>query len=177
MGARTLVTFEQFEQFHDDGMKHELIEGEHIALPPAKLRHLEIQDRLVESLRPWVKARRLGKVHSEAGFKLSARSWIQPDVSFVRNAQIEATGKSDYYQGAPAIAIEIASESNTAAQLDQKMKLYFANGAEEVWHVFPRTKSIRVHAPDGTSRTVASGDLQSSVLPGWAVAVDSLFEA
>ena len=32
MGARTLVTFEQFEKFPDDGMKHELVKGEHIVV-------------------------------------------------------------------------------------------------------------------------------------------------
>lgn len=44
MSARTLLTFEQFEQFHDDGLKHELLSGEHIVLPPPKTRHTRIQE-------------------------------------------------------------------------------------------------------------------------------------
>src|ERR1700693_4219019 len=54
MSARTLVTFEQFEQFPDDGMKHELLKGEHIVVPPAKFRHSNIQHKLHDLLRPYV---------------------------------------------------------------------------------------------------------------------------
>ena len=54
-------------------------------------------------------------------------------------------------EGAPALAIEVASESNTAAQLDLKMELYFAHGAEEVWIVYP-TNPARPRAFPGWSQ-------------------------
>jgi hypothetical protein len=45
-------------------------------------------------------------------------------------------------QGTPGRRHEAASKSpskaNTAAQLDLKMELYFAHGAEEVWIVYPK---------------------------------------
>jgi len=63
MGARTLVTFEQFEQFPDDGMKHELVKGEHIVVPPPKSRHTRIQQKIQDVLRPFVREHRLGEVH------------------------------------------------------------------------------------------------------------------
>jgi len=69
MGARTLVTFEQFEQFPDDGMKHELLQGEHIVVPPPKSRHTRIQQKIQDVLRPFVREHRLGEVHIEAGFR------------------------------------------------------------------------------------------------------------
>jgi hypothetical protein len=56
MSTRTLVTFEQFAQFHDDGMKHELLQGEHIVVPPAKSRHTRIQQKLQDVLRPYVRS-------------------------------------------------------------------------------------------------------------------------
>lgn len=177
MSARTLQTFEQFEQYHDDGKKHELLKGEHIVVPPPKFRHTRIQQKIQDALRPYVRDRGLGEVHIEAGFKLSANSWLQPDLSVVRTAQLDASRNADYLEGGPAIAIEVASESNTAAQLDMKMELYFAHGSEEVWVVYPTTRRICVHRPDGASRTLeANTELRSDVLPGWSVAVDSLFE-
>jgi Uma2 family endonuclease len=176
MGTRTLETFEQFEQFHDDGMKHELLEGEHIVLPPPKLRHARIQHKLLHHLWAYVQKHQLGDVQMEVAFRLTTNSCLQPDVSFVRTAQIQTADPDAYYQGAPAIAIEVASDSNTITQLDVKMELYFAHGSEEVWVVYPKTRRIRVHAPDGTSRTVASGEMRSDVLPGWSIAVDSIFE-
>jgi len=70
----------------------------------------------------------LGEVYIEAGFKLSPSTWLQPDVSFIRTAQLERTDLDGYCEGAPTIAIELASDSKTAAQLDRKIEQYFARG-------------------------------------------------
>jgi Uma2 family endonuclease len=175
MSTRTLQTFEQFEQFQDDGMKHELLKGEHIALPPAKSLHSDVQHRLMHFLWPYVNQHRLGDVRIETGFKLSSDTWVQPDVSFLRAAQIQAVQPRGYFEGAPAIAIEVVSESNRAAQLDLKTGLYLAHGSEEVWVVYPETSEVCVHYPDGHSKTFAGGDLRSDLFPGWSIPVDSLF--
>ncbi len=176
MGARTLLSFEQFERFPDDGMKHELLQGEHIILPPPKLRHTKVQQKLSDALRPYVHEHKLGEINIEAGFKLSSDTWLQPDVAFVRTEQIQRADPDAYYDGAPAIAIEVASDSNTAAQLDLKMEQYFAHGSEEVWVVYPATRKISVHYPDGHSQTF-TGELRSELLPTWSLAVSSLFQA
>lgn len=175
MSARTLLTFEQFEQFPDDGMKHELLQGEHIILPPPKLRHSNLQHKLLRALQPYVDQHQLGDVRIEAGFKLSKDTWLQPDVSFIRTAQLTSADPDGYLEGSPAIAIEVASESNTAAQLDQKLGLYFAHGAEEVWVVYPKTRRVRAYYPDGRSQTFAHGDIRTDSLPGWSTPVESLF--
>jgi len=176
MGARTLVTFEQFEQFPDDGMKHELVKGEHIVVPPAKSRHTRIQQRIQDALRPFVLEHRLGEVHIEAGFRLTSDTWLQPDVSFLTAAQIQSSDPSGYYQGAPAIAIEVASDSNTAAQLGVKSALYFANGSRLVWVVYPNAKRVVVNLGDGGVRTIPGGELRSDLLPGWSAPVEAIFE-
>src|SRR5260370_1064894 len=176
MSARTLVTFEQFEQFHDDGMKHELLKGEHIVVPPPKLRHSNVQQKLSDLLRPYVQQNGLGDVRIENGFKLSSDTWVQPDVSFIRTVQIKAADPDGYLEGAPALAVEVVSESNTGDQLDLKIDEYFTHGAEEVWVAYPKTKKIRAHYPDGASRTFAGCELRSDLFPGWSIAVDSLFE-
>jgi Uma2 family endonuclease len=176
MATRTLLTFNQFERYQDDGLKHELLEGEHISMPPPKRPHTRVQQNLQDALRLYVREHHLGGVHIEAGFKLSSWTWLQPDVSFVQTAQIERGDPSQYYEGAPALAIEVASESNTAAQLDLKMELYFAHGAEEVWVVFPQTRRVRAHFPDGHSETLAT-ELRSALFPGWSAPVSAIFPA
>jgi Uma2 family endonuclease len=175
MSTRTLQTFEQFEQFQDDGMKHELLKGEHIVLPPAKSRHSSIQHNLLHLLRPYVKQHQLGDVRIETGFKLSSDTWLQPDVSFLRSTQIQAADPDGYFEGSPAIAIEVVSDSNTPAKLNLKMEQYFAHGSEEVWIVYPETRNVRMNYQDGSSKTVAEGDLQSDLFPGWSIPVESLF--
>src|SRR5258708_5915845 len=54
-------------------------------------------------------------------------------------SQIHTTDPDGYYEGAPALAIEVASDSNTAAQLDLKIEQYFSHGSDEVWIVYPQT--------------------------------------
>jgi Uma2 family endonuclease len=174
MGATTLLTFEDFEKYQDDGLKHELLEGEHITMPPPKRPHTRVQQNLQDALRPYVREHQLGEVHLEAGFKLSSRTWLQPDVSFVRSEQMQRGDPNEYFEGAPALAIEVASDSNTAAQLDLKMELYFAHGAEEVWVVFPQTRRVRAHFSDGHSETLAT-DLHSALFPGWSAPVAVIF--
>ena len=172
----TPVSFEDFEKYEDDGRKHELVHGEHIVLPPPKFKHSRIQHTLLELLGAYVRQHRLGTVMMEVGFRLSSNTWLQPDVSFVRTSQAATVGADGYLHGSPALAIEVASESNTAGQLDVKMELYFAHGAEEVWIVFPQTRRVRAHFPDGHSETLAD-TLHSALFPGWSASVADLFAA
>jgi len=174
MSVGALLSFEQFEKYQDDGQKHELMKGEHIVLPPPKSRHSNVQHMLLRLLQPYVDEHKLGDVRIEAGFKLAADTWLQPDVSFLRAEQLRRTSGDGYFEGAPALAIEVASESNTAAQLDLKMELYFAHGAEEIWIIYPQTPRVRAFFPDGHSETLANG-LKSDLFPGWSAPLSAIF--
>ena len=144
MGATTLLTLEEFEQLPSEPGKMELLDGELIRLLPGKLKHTKIIHRLQKILEPIVKkaspAARLGTVWIEAGYKFGKKAWLQPDVSISHRDQ----PSGDYFEGAPALAIEVISESNTAEQMDRKVKMYLSNGAAEVWVVYPKTACIWV---------------------------------
>jgi Uma2 family endonuclease len=176
MATGKLLTFEQFEQYQDDGMQHQLLQGEHVMTPPATFRQSSIRQNLHDALWPFVRDHQLGEVYVSAGFKLPDDTFLRPDASFIRKSQIDRTDPDGYLEGAPALAIEVASESNTAAQLDLKMELYFAHGAEEVWVVYPQTRRVRAHFPDGHSETLATG-LQSALFPGWSAPLSGIFTA
>jgi Uma2 family endonuclease len=81
---------------------------------------------------------------------------------------------NEYYENAPALAIEVASDSDTASQLDLKIELYFAHGAEEIWIVYPKTRRVRAHFPDGHSETL-SPELRSALFPAWSAAPSAIF--
>ncbi len=170
MATRTLLTFEQFEQYEDDGMIHELIQGEHVVTPPANILRSLVRHNVHDALRPYVREHQLGEFYIAAGFKLSSDTFLKTDASFIRAAQIARTKPDGYFEGAPALAIEVASET----QLGLKMELYFAHGAEEVWVVFPQTRRVRAHFPDGPSETLAT-ELPSALFPGWSAPVAAIF--
>jgi Uma2 family endonuclease len=167
-----LLTFDEFERLPDKPGKRELLEGELIELPSAELRHNPISERIFLRLHGAVidahsrgEAADLGKVHHEMGYKLPNDGYVQPDVSVTHAAQEQ--GK--YYGGAPAIAIEIVSPSNTAEMMETKVELYFRYGAREVWRVFPKARHIVVHI-GLTSRTIREDEtLTTPLLAGLAL--------
>jgi Uma2 family endonuclease len=174
MAVGTSLTFEDFEKYQDDGMKHELLQGEHVVTSPATMGQSRIRQNVHDALWLYVRDRQLGEVYVSAGFKLPVDTFLKPDASFIRKSQIERTDPDGYLEGAPALAIEVASESNRAAQLDLKMELYFAHGAEEIWIVYPKTRRIRAHFPDGHSETLAT-ELRSALFPDWSAPLSAIF--
>jgi len=53
--------------------------------------------------------------------------------------------RGDYLESAPALAVEVISASNTAEQMDRKVKTYLTNGGVEVGLVYPKTRSVWVY--------------------------------
>lgn len=173
------LTFDEFERLpiHEQPGKRELLDGELTELPPADLEHADFSEEIFFQLRQALaaahlrgEATELGKVHHEAGYKLSGSAYVQPDVSVTRAGQAHAK----YLHDAPAIAIEVISPSNTAEQMEKKVGLYFRYGAREVWHVYRNPVHIVVHLPDRTSRTVLEGSLTTALLPSFELGLADL---
>ena len=175
--ATKLLTFDEFERLPDQPGKRELLEGELIELPPAELQHnrdahriYKILDAAVITAHARGEAKELGEVYHEMGYKLSSNAYVQPDVSVTHGAQAE--GK--YFGGAPAIAIEVVSPSNTAQEMEAKVALYFKNGAREVWRFYRKTRHVVIHL-GSTSRALTEDEsLTTPLLPGVAIPVREL---
>jgi Uma2 family endonuclease len=174
-----LLSWEAFEQLPDDGMHHEVIEGELITLPPPKSGHTVVAKRFYTAL---VAIERMARcsAFTEAGYKLSddPPTWIQPDVSFIREQRAQATDPEGYFLGAPELAVEVVSPSESASDVDRKVDLMLAHGSQAVWVAFPRTKKVQVYLADGTSFSRGmNGKLSlSDLVPGWELPVATLFE-
>lgn len=132
------ITIEEFENYPEfDGIQ-ELLDAVVVEMPPPKLRHSEIVQAIEAIL-----LRRLARkrVWVKAGF-LIRRNCPQPDVAVTHLDQGTERG---WFRGAPLLAIEVASKGNTPDELEFKKNLYLANGAEGVWIVYDKTRSIVVH--------------------------------
>jgi Uma2 family endonuclease len=170
----TLLSFEEFERLPDEPGKVELLDGELIQSPPAKRKHSELVRRIDVRLMPAVEnaevSARLGPAYSHMGYKFSSRVWLQPDVSIPYR---DHPG-GDYFESAPALAVEVISESNTAAQMARKVKTYLTNGGAEVWLVYPDTRCVWVYH-EGHAEEF-QGVLRSSLLPGLELDLTQLFD-
>ena len=169
----TLLTFEEFENLPDEPGKSELLDGELIQLPPAEIDHMDISLLLYDTLRPIVQeagpAAGLGKVYHETGYQLGPRAWLVPDVSITHANQ----ARTKYLQGAPALALEVISPSNSAEQVDRKIEKYLANGAREVWVFYPKTRRVQVHRKGQIQEF--RGELRSELIPGLRIDLEPLF--
>lgn len=175
-----LLTFEEFEHLPDEPGKLELLEGELIRMPPAKRKHMDTAHRLFRLLDGLVEALRhrrpelgLGAIYIEMGYRMGSDpgSWLQPDVSITHAGQ---TG-DDYYGGAPLVAIEVASESQSAAHLEAKAEMYLSHGAREVWLVFPKTRKVWTCRAGASTIEVLASAIRSDVLPGVEIRFEDIF--
>jgi Uma2 family endonuclease len=173
------LTFEEFERLPEQAEpgKRELLDGEVIELPPADREHGKFSEHIFIRLREAVaaahirgEAAELGEVHIEMGYKLPGSAYLQPDVSITHASR--AYGK--YLHDAPAIAIEVISESNTAREMAKKLTMYFRHGGREVRRAYRDPVHIVVHLSDGTSRTVRQGSVNTPLLPGFELRLADL---
>lgn len=70
------------------------------------------------------------------------------DVAWASDAFIERFGYDTPYSQAPEICVEIMSSSNSRAEMEEKVQLYIAKGAREVW-VVDENGAIAYFSPDG----------------------------
>jgi Uma2 family endonuclease len=165
----TLLSFEEFERLPDEPGKDELLNGEWFHLPPAFLHHMVIVHRLHALLSQLVSLER--RVFMETGYKIGSTNWVVPDVSVTHPDQPHGR----YLEGAPELAVEVISESNTARQIDLKRKLYLQHGAVEVWVFYPDTESVWLYRPDYAQEF--AGELRSDLFPGVRIDLGKLFAA
>jgi Uma2 family endonuclease len=171
MGTTTLLSFEEFERLPDEPGKDELLDGEWFHLPPAFISHMDIAHRvfaLLSSMAHMLDAR-FGQVYLETGYKVGSRNWVVPDVSITRRDH----PREKYLEGAPALAVEVISESNTARQIERKRRLYLDNGTVEVWVIYPETASVWIYG-SGRSQDF-TGELRSEIIPGLRIDLNDLF--
>jgi Uma2 family endonuclease len=175
MATKTLMTVGDLERLPDDGMRYELTEGKLITMPPPKPRHVIVSHNLYDSLSAATRERGLGRVFVEMPYLLSRdqHTLRVPDVSFLRSERARELRDDEYLDGAPDLAVEVVSPSETAVDLDEKIRQYLAGGAAIVWAVYPKTRTVHVYKADGTIQVVSEDGLLEApdLLPGWSVRV------
>jgi Uma2 family endonuclease len=175
------ITANDLLRMPDDGFRYELVKGELRKMAPAGHTHGRIAARLTWQLAQYVEAHKLGAVYAaETGFLLSSHpdTVRAPNVAFVSRARIETAGDVEgYWPGAPDLAIEVVSPSDTYVKVEEKVIEWLEAGTRMVLVVNPRNRTVTVHRAltDITmlteQDTLAGGD----ILPGWSIKVDTLF--
>jgi len=109
----------------DDSVRTELDEGELITMPFCSLEHGHCAGNITYLLN-YAKKQRFGRVYAgRTGFRLSDYTVRAPDAAFVRQERVESVHRRGFGNGAPDLAIEVFSPSDSVRQLMRKVKQYF----------------------------------------------------
>lgn len=169
-----LVTADEMLTLSGDDLLHELVRGEHYVNPPPGAQHGKIGITIIGLLLRHIGDGRPGEVFGpDTGFLLSRDpdTVRAPDVSFVRRERIPPGGVPvGYLEGAPDLAVEVLSPSDTMIEVDEKIGEYLATGARQVWIVNPKRRTVTVHSPGAQPRVLVDGDRLDAydAVPGFA---------
>jgi Uma2 family endonuclease len=175
--AARRLTEDEFLRLPDDGRKYELVDGE-LKEVPAGYQHDVLVAFLITLLMPFARGRGF-LAASSAGFRMTAGNVRSPDVSFARKERLPGGQPTKGFADlAPDLCIEIISPSEERADMERKVREYFASGAFQVWHLFPDARRVIVfRAPEDSATLEADDEITGGdILPGFACRVADLFE-
>lgn len=176
-------TEEELQALPDDGFIHEVVNGELVMSPKNNFQHESICSRLQYALQSYNRQHRLGVVlGSSAGFWMFNRNCRAPDLSFIPKARLQSLHfkptSRRFFPGAPDLAVEILSPSNTRGEIDARLKDFFASGTQIVWIIKPDEECVEV-CRSLTQRTLIGpgGMLDGEpLLPGFHYPIADLFK-
>jgi len=180
--ASQLLTADDLWNLSDRRGRYELVRGELRAMTPAGFDHGAVTSNLAGPLTVHVKAHQLGiVVAAETGFIISRDpdTVRAPDIGFIRRERLPEEGRPlKFWPGAPDLAVETISPSDTVFEVDEKVDEWLGAGAEAVWVLNPRQKSVRIHRADRTVQVLSSADFLDGeqLVPGFRIAVSEIFD-
>jgi Uma2 family endonuclease len=176
-----LVTADELLRMPDDGVRRELIRGELREMSPAGARHGRIGAEILARLGTYVGERRLGEVfNADTGFLLASGpdTVRAPDVGFVSRERADRVGDvEEFWPGAPDLAIEVISPSDSFAEVDEKVAEYLDAGCRMVVVVNPRRRAATVYRSRSDIVLLTENDVLDGgeVVPGWSLPLREVF--
>ncbi len=166
----------------DDGFRHELVRGELRTMPYRGFLEGQVSASIAASLGIYVKTNRLGTAYAGGtGFLLeSDPDHVRaPAVAFVRRERAESVVDRDiYFPGAPDIAVEVISPSDSYTEVEEKVADWLDAGTLAVIVVDPRRRTAKVHRSPTEVVVLKEEDVLAveDVVPGWRMTVKDIFE-
>lgn len=180
---RRKLTYDDYVLIPEDGLRHEILDGEHYVTPAPTPRHQGIAGILHLALGSFIREHRLGRLFfAPLDILLSEHDIAQPDLVFISNERASILGEKNV-QGAPDLVVEVLSDSTRRTDETVKRAIYERSGALEYWLVDPKRQTVQVFRRSGEgfgfARTLSAeaGDvLTSALFPGFELAVGEIFE-
>ena len=180
------MTTEEMDALPDNGMERELVRGE-LREEPMTQRdqwHSSIEAQIAMLLRIWLRGRPKprGRVASgEVGTRLlrNPDTTVGIDVAYFSADVLANTPASAvYFEGAPSLAVETLSPSDTQKRINEKLDLYEEAGVPLIWLVDPVQQTILAYRAAERPALFAVGQEIDAEphLPGFRVPIADIFD-
>lgn len=176
-----LMTADELLALPRGEFRYELVNGELKKMSPAGQKHGRITVRLTEPLAKHVRDHQLGQVYAaETGFKLKSDpdTVRAADIAFVRRERLEVLGETEsYWPGAPDLAVEVNSPSDTVREVEKKVIEWLEFGSRLVWVVSSKLHTVTVYRSltDIVALTEKDTLDGGDVVPGFQIAIAEIF--
>src|SRR5882757_5633530 len=122
--ASTKWTYEDLLLLPEDGLRHEIIDGEHYVNASPITRHQRISMRLIAEFVFYFREHPVGELfHAPFDVVFSQSDVVEPDLIFISNERREILTAKNIH-GSPDLLVEILSDSNRKYDQVTKRALY-----------------------------------------------------
>ncbi len=146
------LTWDDLQQFHDDGYRRELVHGQLLVTPSPTMGHQNVVFRLGLLLGNAC-PHELKVLPAPCDWKLSSETVFEPDLLVIDRADFHPTA---VFTGTPRLVAEVLSPPTRDTDLTLKRLEYEQAGVPAYWLVDPDEPCLTVlHLVDETYREVA----------------------
>ena len=179
------LTYDDFVRFPDDGLRHELIDGEHYVTPSPNTKHQQVSLSLCLLVGTWLEHHPIGRLfYAPFDVVFTRFDVVEPDLLYLSNERAADVLTSANVQGVPELVVEIGSPGTRRRDETIKRRLYERAGVSEYWVVDPDLDVVRIYRRDvdGFGRAIELmaevGDvLTTPLLPGLEMALTRIFRS
>jgi Uma2 family endonuclease len=181
---RRKLTYEDYLLFPEDGLRHEILDGEHYVTSAPSRWHQAASRNLTYFFAGFLRRNLLGSIFT-APFEvvLSEHDIVQPDLLFISKERLGILTEKNV-QGAPDLIIEILSDTTQRRDKTLKRDIYERFGVLEYWLVDPQRQTVRVFRSSDAGfvaaldlSAAAADVLATPLLPGLEIPVAEIFES
>ena len=180
---RVRMTYRDLLKLPDDGLRHELIDGEHFVTPSPVSRHQIVLGNLYRIIAPHVHACGCGvALFAPFDVVFSQYDVVEPDLVYFSMERYHEVVTEKNAQGLPNLAVEILSPTTRRRDEVLKRRLYERMAVEEYWIVDTKAETVRVHRLEGATyarfELPKSGGriLSTPQLPDLTIQLSDVFE-
>ena len=163
--------------------RYEIIDGELFVTRAPHWGHQKAIIRLGSRLDDWSYDTGLGETVSTPGLIFSDADNVIPDLVWISRERLaEGLDSSGHLIVVPELIVEVlsAGAENERRDREAKLKLYSTRGVQEYWIINWRSPQVEVYRRQKAILTLAhtlfpGDELVSTLLPGFACAIDRLF--